>query len=1266
MSTPTVEPEYVFGLRGGVTECVVHVDTDTVAYPAGSYLVLHDTANHRQHFVSLTEESKPTALAISPKRQYLGVCRAGDAAAVSVWDVAARKRLRFLSCAEMVSERYVAAAFSPDERMVAAQGGPPDWTLVLFLWEKGKVRVFSVLRLSDTPGLGPVSSVTYHLEDNGILSVVGERVLKLLKLNDKLLKTWGYQGGHNHNCQCQVWADQHTLLVGTDVASVLLLEEGDLRAEIRVTHPDLGPECDKKTSGEGVAALGGRGLGPRHRRVTALKVFTGGFLCACGPDKVFVFQKSDDVNEHYFQRYMLRICEPSPAALVSGRGEHTITTLSLSPGEKNIVAATHTRQLFTNPLPSLEAAKLPSLMFSPLHARHHEGGVVDADGCLWKSIVVSGGQDRTVRVWDYQNHALLLTHAFREDIFSLSLHPTGLHVAVGLTDALRLHHVLFDCLRPYSEIRIRRCGACSFSPSGNLFAAADGNLLVITSNVSLKKIFTLKGHSAKVTGIGWYPDSSAAMTCAADGTVVGWDVHKGQSIWEVDSLTSSNYLTWTLSLDGKPTVVAGHGSSFTEITGGQMVQDITYEAGDLTCAGLAPVKTLVTLGSTSGQLVVNRYPLHMAQKFMTFPAHSGSLNKVLVTGDESKVVTCGADGVILVWRVAPLQEDSPGYVAARERLEDLPHVPEMLVTRDDLQKTRHHLEELERRVSYLARDKEVHLGLQQQEFAASRDALVARYQTIVDQMNDTIQTLEKEREHLKDSHKDSLAKLAEEHSGVMADHQQELRKKLLYEYSKQDKLEAKLKEMQQTLDRQVEEAEKRTRLELQERLDQQEGVVEHLKMDLEKTTAELERERSEGAEIVRLVEAATEAELGQVRSSLHAQLAEEHQNVIRLRSEMAAMRKNFVTVQREQEQKEEDLRVLSDDKSKLQSSIRGLERELAALRREVNHRDDIIHDRESKITNTRERIGELEKQRFLLDHQLGQLKEELEPLQAALDQRAQQIKQMEEEMSETRLVVSARDRQVKELGQRLVTAGQQSRHLQQRNHNLATTLTRVLADLASAAHLIHHPKKLKDAVKSLNDKYVQSGRLKEFWTRPDLDKMATSSAGDGAKADSMGEEAVPELLRQREMLERSVATLRAQAQKQARASKDRITTLVKENSDHLSSLKTLESRCWRLEEDLRQAESMAGLRDPRSGRRKASRDLLVQTVTRQADTIARLQDQIRTLQETKGVTIVPIIFRERRLDKAKTIRQCEDDGEDYKEKINKDLVDCTRNMNDNN
>ena len=73
--------------------------------------------------------------------------------------------------------------------------------------------MFSVLRLSDTPGLGPVSSLCYHPEDCGVLSVVGERVLKLFRLNDKLLKTWGYQGGLNHNCQCQVGVGRCAVVV---------------------------------------------------------------------------------------------------------------------------------------------------------------------------------------------------------------------------------------------------------------------------------------------------------------------------------------------------------------------------------------------------------------------------------------------------------------------------------------------------------------------------------------------------------------------------------------------------------------------------------------------------------------------------------------------------------------------------------------------------------------------------------------------------------------------------------------------------------------------------------------------------------------------------------------------------------------------------------------------------------------------------------------------------------------------------------------------
>lgn len=67
----------------------------------------------------------------------------------------------------------------------------------------------------------------------------------------------------------------------------------------------------------------------------------------------------------------------------------------------------------------------------------------------------------------------------------------------------------------------------------------------------------------------------------------------------------------------------------------------------------------------------------------------------------------------------------------------------------------------------------------------------------------TTQEMERERERLQESHTRALDEVTYNHQGELASHQQELRKKLLYEYSKQDKLEAELKEMQLTLNRYV-------------------------------------------------------------------------------------------------------------------------------------------------------------------------------------------------------------------------------------------------------------------------------------------------------------------------------------------------------------------------------------------------------------------------------------------------------------------------------
>lgn len=55
------------------------------------------------------------------------------------------------------AQEYVSMAFSPDGKLLLAQGGAPEWNLVLWVWEKSKVA--ATIKTTNQQGL-PVSSVS--------------------------------------------------------------------------------------------------------------------------------------------------------------------------------------------------------------------------------------------------------------------------------------------------------------------------------------------------------------------------------------------------------------------------------------------------------------------------------------------------------------------------------------------------------------------------------------------------------------------------------------------------------------------------------------------------------------------------------------------------------------------------------------------------------------------------------------------------------------------------------------------------------------------------------------------------------------------------------------------------------------------------------------------------------------------------------------------------------------------------------------------------
>jgi WD40 repeat protein len=99
--------------------------------------------------------------------------------------------------------------------------------------------------------------------------------------------------------------------------------------------------------------------------------------------------------------------------------------------------------------------------FELLQQAFHSGSVTGLDVCVRRPLIVSCGNDKSIRLWNYAENSCELVKFFTDEIYSISIHPSGLYLVVGFADKLRLMTVLIDDFRTYKEFNIRNCKEAS-------------------------------------------------------------------------------------------------------------------------------------------------------------------------------------------------------------------------------------------------------------------------------------------------------------------------------------------------------------------------------------------------------------------------------------------------------------------------------------------------------------------------------------------------------------------------------------------------------------------------------------------------------------------------------------------------------------------------------------------------------------------------------------------------------------------------------------
>jgi WD40 repeat protein len=359
---------------------------------------------------------------------------------------------------------------------------------------------------------------------------------------------------------------------------------------------------------------------------------------------------------------------------------YPVLDVAFSPDGRTIVAGTG------------EGARLVDVARGEVtHTLPQDGAVLDAAFAGGGTLVVTGGADKTLRVWDAASGALLRAIPGSRSVRHVAVSPDGSLVAVGSTGdpVARVYSLpsgdLVKSLTQQAEVT-----AAAFSPSGGLLVTTGrrNGYVWNTDDWSLRHL--LVGHEAALTDVVFAADGRA-VTSSIDSSARVWDPLTGASLFVLASQHQQKVLAVAVSPDGTqiatasadetarlwksplgafPTILAGHRDAVNTVSYSPDGRLVLTASADGTARLWNPyVPALAQLGSQpgavstvayspDGRLVLSAGADAAARlwgidgKLRESLAQGARVNAASFVDAGKQVLTAGEDGTAKLWRVA--------------------------------------------------------------------------------------------------------------------------------------------------------------------------------------------------------------------------------------------------------------------------------------------------------------------------------------------------------------------------------------------------------------------------------------------------------------------------------------------------------------------------------------------------------------------------------------------------------------------------------------
>jgi WD40 repeat protein len=278
---------------------------------------------------------------------------------------------------------------------------------------------------------------------------------------------------------------------------------------------------------------------------------------------------------------------------------------------------------------------------------HGHEGYVNALAVLPNGRVVSGSHDNTVRVWDLETSRALATfHGHQGYVSALAVLPNGRVVSGSHDNTVRVWDL--ETGRSLATLHGHRnsVNAVAVLPDGRVLSGSNDKTVRVWDLETNRTVATLQGHTAWVRALAVFPDGRV-VSGSVDGTVRVWDVETGHAFATFDGHQGSMN---ALAVLARGCIVSGSSDNTMKVWDVQMGRAVATLRGHQGWVNALMVLPDGRVVSGSSDNTVRVWDVEAGRAVATLRGHQGSVRALAVLPD-GRVVSGSVDSTVRVWDV---------------------------------------------------------------------------------------------------------------------------------------------------------------------------------------------------------------------------------------------------------------------------------------------------------------------------------------------------------------------------------------------------------------------------------------------------------------------------------------------------------------------------------------------------------------------------------------------------------------------------------------